>query len=227
MIRLLLVQDEPQTQRALAISLRARGYEVDTAASEAEALGQALVETPDGVLLDLDVPGARGAELVRLLRPWTVGPILLLSAPGHEGDRAAALGAGADDFVTKPFGVTELLDRLRAALPEEAPGNRAGPAWLETPDFALDLAKRRAYSGGEEVLLSAAEWSLIDVLVRHRGGLVPEPQLLEQAGDPHTEDASNWLRRSMAGIRAKLEPDPARPRYFVCEPGLGWRFLTP
>ena len=227
MIKLLLVEDEPQTRRALSISLRARGYRVDAVASGEEALHQALVETPDGVLLDLEVPGADGAELVRLLRAWTVGPILLLAAPGHEGDQAAALNAGADDYVTKPFGMTELLDRLRAVLPVEGSADGPRPGWVETPDFALDLAGRRAYRGGEEVALTDAEWNLLEMLTHHRGRLVTEQHLLEALRGVHAQQAGDSLRRSMAGLRVKLEPDPTRTRYFLSEPGMGWRLVVP
>jgi two-component system KDP operon response regulator KdpE len=226
MIRLLLVEDEPQIRRALSISLRARGYEIDTAASGEEALQRAVADTPDGVVLDLGVPGTRGVELVRLLRAWTVGPIVLLSARDQEQDKLAALDAGADDYVTKPFGMGELLSRLRAGLPGTTTGEGACSTWVETPDFVLDLAAKRAYAGGEEVPLTPTEWQLVEILVRHRGGLVPERELVGHLWGSRSEEESNSLRRSMAEIRGKLEPDPARPRYLLTEPGLGYRFLA-
>ena len=226
MIRLLVVEDEPQTRRALSISLRARGYEIETAVSGEEALGQALASTPDGVILDIGAPGVQAAELVRLLRAWTVGPIVLLSARDQERDRLAALDAGADDYVTKPFDMGELLCRLRAGLAGTTNAETACPTWVETPDFALDLAASRAYVGGEEVPLTPAEWQLVEVLVRHRGGLVPERELLDRLRGSLSGEDPNCLRRAMAEIRGKLEPDPARPRYLLAEPGLGYRFLT-
>jgi len=149
MIRLLLVEEEPQFRRGLSISLRARGYEIEAVASGEEALQRAVADTPDGVVLDLGVPGSRGVELVRRLGARTGGPIVLLSAREQERDKVAALNAGADDFVTKPFGMTELLGRLQAALPGAGARDEAHSTWVETPDFVLDLAARRAYAGGE------------------------------------------------------------------------------
>lgn len=225
MIRVLLVENEPQARRAISISLRARGYHIDTAASGDEALRQALVETPDGILLDVGVPDVRAAELVRLLRPWTAGPIVLMSAADQEGDKLAALKVGADDYVTKPFGMPELLDRLRAVLPTEA-GGGLDSNWVETPHFVLDLATPCAYAGGEEVPLTPLEWRLVVMLVRQRGRLVLESALLEQAGGLLAGEPSAALRRAMAAIRGRFEPDPACPRYFLSEPGLGWRFVA-
>ena len=138
----------------------------------------------------------------------------------------AALDAGADDYVTMPFDVSELLARLRAALPEKSE-DESQSAWLDTLDFVLDVANRRAYAGGEEVLLTPTEWHLVEILVRHRGGLVSERRLLEEVWGSHSEAEARSLRRFMAEIRGKLEPDPARPSYFLSEPGLGYRFVAP
>jgi two-component system KDP operon response regulator KdpE len=226
MIRLLVAEDEPQVRRALSLSLRAHGYEIDAVASGEEALLQAVVETPDGVILDVGLPDIRAAELVRLLRAWTVGPIILTASPDQEPDKVSALGAGADDYVTKPFGIAELLGRLRAALPGQGPIPEGRAAWVETSDFVLDLAHRRAYAGGEEVPLTGTEWQIVEVLVGRRGGLVLERDLLDEVWVGRPEPASGSLRRLMAQIKGKLEPDPARPRYFVCEPGLGYRFVA-
>lgn len=226
MIKLLVVEDEPQIRRALTVGLRARGYEIEAAASGQEALQRAVAATPDGVVLDLGVPDGRGVELVRLLRACTVGPIVLLSARDQEQDKLAALDAGADDYVTKPFDMGELLCRLRAGLPGTTMGEGACSTWVETPDFVLDLAAKRAYVGGEEVPLTPTEWQLVEVLVRHRGGLVPERELLDHLPGSRSEEESKALRRSMAEIRGKLEPDPARPRYLLAEPALGYRFLA-
>ena len=225
MIRVLLVEDEPQVRRTLSLSLRAQGYAIDAVATGEEALHHALVETPDGVILDVGLPDIRAAELVRLLRPWTVGPIILTASPDQESDKVSALGAGASDFVIKPFGITDLLDRLRASLPGDPSQEHAPRAWVETPDFVLDLAQRRAYAGGEEVALTDPQWRLLEVLTGHPGGLVRESELLGGVGEPGPDQAKS-LRRLMAAIKGRLEPDPARPRYFICEPGLGYRFVA-
>jgi two-component system KDP operon response regulator KdpE len=222
MIRLLVVEDEPQIRRALVVNLSARGYEIETAASGEEALQRAAAHIPDGVILDLGVPGIHGEELVRRLRAWTVAPIVLLSERDQERDKVAAVDAGADDYVTKPFGMEELLARLRAALRGTASEDESRSAWVETPDFVLDLATRRAYAGGEEVPLTPTEWHLVGVLARYRGRLVPERRLLQEV----CEVEPDCLRRSMAVIRGKLEGDPAHPRYFLAEPSLGYRLVA-
>ncbi len=226
MIRLLVVEDEPQIRRALSVNLRARGYEIEAAASGEEALERAAADVPDGVILDLETVGTRSADLAGRLRTWTAAPIVVISAQDQERDKVAALEAGADDYVTMPFDASELLARLRAALPEKKSENES-PAWLDTLDFVLDLANRRAYAGGEEVLLTPTEWHLAEILVRHRGGLVSEHRLLEEVWGSHSEADARSLRRFMAEIRGKLEPDPARPSYFLSEPGLGYRFVAP
>jgi len=226
MTRLLVVEDEPQIRRALSVDLRARGYRIDVAASGEEALQRAAADIPDGVVLDLDVPGVRGADLVRALRALTAAPIVLLSARDQERDKVAALDAGADDYVAKPFGMAELLARLEAALEGAASGDEHPVAWVETPDFVLDLATRRAYAGGEEVPLTSTEWHLVEVLMRYRGRLVPERRLLQEVWGPRGEEEPNSLRRSMAQLRGKLESDPTRPSYFLSEPGLGYRLVA-
>ncbi|HSQ37315.1 MAG TPA: response regulator [Acidimicrobiia bacterium] len=225
MTRLLLVEDEPQLRRALSVSLRARGYEIEAAASGEEALQRVVADAPDGVVLDLAAAGIGGVELVRLLRESTAAPIVLISAREQEPDKVAALDAGADDYVTKPFGMGELLARLRGALAVRPTTDVNLSEWVETPDFVLDVAARRVYARGEEVPLTPAEWRLVEVLVGHRGQLVLECRLLEELSGPEGEPGG--LRRCMARIRGKLEPDPARPIYFLAEPGLGYRFLVP
>lgn len=225
MIRVLLGANEPCARRTLCVNPRARGVAVDAGATREKALHQAAVETPDGVILDVGLPDIRAAELVRLLRPWTAGPIILTASPDQESDKVSALGAGANDFVIKPFGITDLLDRLRASLPRDPSQEHAPRAWVETPDFVLDLAQRRAYAGGEEATLTDPQWHLLEVLTGHPGGLVRESELLGGVGEPGPEQAKS-LRRLMAEIKGRLEPDPARPRCFICEPGLGYRFVA-
>jgi two-component system KDP operon response regulator KdpE len=228
MTRVLVVDDEPQIRRALSINLRARGYEVETAASGEEALQRAAARAPDVVVLDLGLPGMDGVEVIRGLRGWTTVPIVVLSVRDQERDKVVALDAGADDYVTKPFGMGELLARLRAALRRAAPAGEEGtPAAVDTPDFVLDLAAKKAHRGGEEVRLTPTEWHLVEVLVRHPGRLVAQRQLLQEVWGPQYETETNYLRVFMAQIRRKLEPDPARPRYFITEPGMGYRFEGP
>ena len=227
MTRVLVVDDEPQIRRALAINLRARGYEVDVAASGEEALQRAAGRVPDVVVLDLGLPGIDGVEVIRGLRGWSRVPIVVLSVRDQERDKVAALDAGADDYVTKPFGMGELLARLRAALRRVAPADEGLPASVETPDFVLDLAAKRAYRGDGEVRLTPTEWHLVEVLVRHPGRLVGQRQLLQEVWGPQYATETNYLRVFMAQIRRKLEPDPTRPRYFITEPGMGYRFEGP
>ncbi len=225
MTRVLVVENEPQIRRALSISLRARGYEIETVASGEEALRMAAEAAPDGVVLDLGAPGMAGAELVRRLRESTTVPIVLLSAREEEADKVAALDAGADDYVTKPFGMGEFLARLRGVLAVRPAADVALSGWVETQDFVLDLAHRRAYAGGEEALLTPIEWQVVEALVRHRGQLVSERRLLEEMSGSDADPGG--LRRCMARIRGKLEPDPAHSVYFLAEPGLGYRFVVP
>ena len=221
--RVLVVDDEPPILRALATNLRARGYTVDMAADGEEALALAARHRPDAVILDLGLPGISGIEVVEGLRGWTATPILILSARGAEHDKVAALDAGADDYVTKPFGMDELLARLRAALRRNAPA--AEPAVVETADFTVDLATKRVRRGdGGEVRLTPIEWGMVEVLVRNAGRLVSQRQLLQDVWGPQYGEETNYLRVHMAHIRRKLEPEPSRPRYFLTEPGMGYRF---
>ncbi len=220
--RVLVVDDEPQIRRALATNLRARGYDVDLAASGEEALVLAAERHPDVVILDLGLPGIDGIEVVRGLRGWTSVPIVVLSVREDEVDKVAALDAGADDYVTKPFGMNELLARLRAALRRAAPADEE--ATVVTEAFTIDLAAKRVSRGGEEVHLTPTEWHLIEVLVRHQGKLVSQRQLLQEVWGPQYETETNYLRVYLAQVRRKLEPDPSRPRHFITEPGMGYRF---
>jgi two-component system, OmpR family, KDP operon response regulator KdpE len=220
--RVLVVDDEAALRRALATNLRARGYVVDLAGTGEEALQSAARHRPDVVVLDLGLPGISGVEVIGGLRGWTRVPIIVLSARGAEHDKVAALDAGADDYVTKPFGMDELLARLRAALRRNVPAAEA--ASVATDDFVVDLAAKRVTGRDHEVKLTPTEWGLVEVLVRNAGKLVGQRQLLQQVWGPQYGDETNYLRVHMAHIRRKLEPDPARPRYFVTEPGMGYRF---
>jgi two-component system KDP operon response regulator KdpE len=220
--RVLVVDDELPLLRALATNLRARGYVVDLAPTGEEALELATRRRPDAVILDLGLPGISGIEVIEGLRGWTAVPIIILSARGAEHDKVAALDAGADDYVTKPFGMDELLARLRAALRRNAPAPES--AVVQTADFTVDLAAKRVKSPEGEVRLTPTEWGLVEVLVRNAGKLVSQRQLLLEVWGPKYGEETNYLRVHLAHIRRKLEPDPARPRYFVTEPGMGYRF---
>jgi two-component system KDP operon response regulator KdpE len=220
--RVLVVDDEPQILRALAINLRARGYEVDLAASGEDALRMAADHHPDVVILDLGLPGISGIDVIRGLRGWSGVPIIILSAREAEADKIAALDAGADDYVTKPFGAGELLARLRAALRRAAPAEEQATVTTET--FSVDLAAKKVLRGGAAVHLTPTEWHLVEVLVRHPGRLVTQRQLLQEVWGPQYESETNYLRLYMAQIRRKLEPVPGQPRHFVTEPGMGYRF---
>jgi two-component system KDP operon response regulator KdpE len=223
--RVLVVDDEPQIRRALTINLRARGYDVDVAESGEQALDVAARTHPDVVVLDLGLPGIDGVEVIRGLRGWSQVPIVVLSVRESEPDKVAALDAGADDYVTKPFGMDELLARLRAALRRATPG--VEEAAIETPDFNIDLAAKRVMREGEEVRLTPTEWHVVEVLVRNRGKLVAQRQLLQEVWGPQYHDETNYLRVFMAQVRRKLEPEPSRPKYFITEAGMGYRFEAP
>jgi two-component system KDP operon response regulator KdpE len=222
MSRVLVVDDEPQILRALGINLRARGYDVDLAQSGEQALELAARQHPDVVVLDLGLPGIAGVDVIRGLRGWTQVPIVVLSVRDAERDKVAALDAGADDYVTKPFGMDELLARLRAALRRATPADEA-PV-VETPDFTIDLAAKRVHRDGSEIRLTPTEWHLVEVLVRNPGRLVSQRQLLQEVWGPEYHDETAYLRVHMANVRRKLEPEPSRPRYFFTEPGMGYRF---
>jgi len=221
--RILVVDDEPQIRKALSVNLTARGYEVDTAATGEEALARAAAHLPDLVLLDIGLPGIDGIAVVEGLRGWTTVPIIMLSVRDAEEDKVRALDAGADDYVTKPFGMNEVLARLRAALRRHHP--EPEQPVVTTDAFALDLAQRMArLHDGTAVHLTPTEWEIVDALVRHPGRLVTQRHLLQQVWGPQYERETNYLRVHLAAIRKKLEPEPGRPRFFVTEPGIGYRF---
>jgi two-component system, OmpR family, KDP operon response regulator KdpE len=221
----LVVDDEPQIRRALAINLRARGYDVELAEDGRAALDVAARSHPDVVVLDLGLPELDGVDVIKGLRGWSRVPIIVLSVRDAESDKVAALDAGADDYVTKPFGMDELLARLRAALRRAAPAEEE--ATVETADFAIDLAAKRVTREGAEIRLTPTEWHLVEVLVRNRGRLVTQRQLLQEVWGPEYGEETNYLRVYMAQVRRKLEPEPSQPRYFITEPGMGYRFELP
>ncbi len=221
--RVLVCDDEPQIRRALGVNLTARGYDVDLAETGEQALELAARRHPDVVVLDLGLPGIGGVEVIHGLRGWTEVPIIVLSVREAEADKVAALDAGADDYVTKPFGMDELLARLRAALRRATPAEEA--ATIETADFTIDLvAKKVRDANGSEIRLTPTEWQIIEVLVRNAGKLVPQRRLLQDVWGPEYEKETNYLRVFLAQIRRKLEPNPSRPKYFITEPGMGYRF---
>ncbi len=226
MTSVLVVDDEPQIRKALKVNLTARGYQVDLAATGEEALALAADHHPDVVLLDLGLPGIDGLEVIDGLRGWSTVPIIVLSVRGEEADKIAALDAGADDYVSKPFGMGELLARLRATLRRHQPVDEA-PV-VVTAAFEVDLAAARVTrtldGARDEVRLTPTEWSIVERLVRSPGRLVTQRQLLHEVWGPQYDHETNYLRVHLANIRRKLEPQPGAPRYFVTEPGMGYRF---
>jgi two-component system KDP operon response regulator KdpE len=222
MSRVLVVEDEVALGRALAINLRAHGYDVETVADGASALVVAARRPPDLVVLDLGLPDLDGVEVVEGLRGWTSVPILVLSARHEQSQKVAALDAGADDYVTKPFDLVELLARVRAALRRSAPA-AGSVALVETASFTIDLAAHTVDVGGREVRLTPNEWHLLEVLARHLGRLVTQRELLQEVWGPQYGSESNYLRVYVSQLRRKLEPDPSRPRHLITEPGVGYR----
>ena len=222
MTKVLVVDDEPSILRALRINLTAREYEVSTAVDGATGLAAVARDRPDVIILDLGLPDMDGTEVIHGVRGWTSIPIIVLSAWGEEGSKVAALDAGADDYVTKPFGMDELLARLRAAV------RRASPAPDEpvvtTKDFTVDLAAKRVIRDERDVRLTPTEWQLREILVRNSGRLVTQRQLLREVWGESYETESNYLRVYLAQLRRKLEPEPSQPRYLLTEPGMGYRF---
>jgi two-component system, OmpR family, KDP operon response regulator KdpE len=223
--RVLVVDDEPSILRALRINLTARNYEVSTAADGKAGLAAVARDHPDVMILDLGLPDMDGTEVIRGVRGWSSTPLIVLSVWGQESQKVAALDAGADDYVTKPFGMDELLARLRAAVRRASPGH--DEPVVVTDDFTVDLgAKRVIRSGDGDVRLTPTEWQLLEVLVRHRGRLVTQRHLLQEVWGPAYETESNYLRVYIAQLRRKLEPEPSRPRYLLTELGMGYRFRT-
>ena len=224
MTRVLVVDDEPLLLRALRITLKARGYEVDVAPDGKSALEAAAHKHPDLIVLDLGLPDLDGIEVIEGLRPWFTGPIIVLSARQESDDKVLALDAGADDYVTKPFGMDEVLARLRAALRRAAPAVGDAVSVVRTDAFSVDLAAKKVTVGERDVRLTPTEWGMLEVLVRNPGRLVARKQLLREVWGPAYGDEGNYLRVYIAQLRRKLEPDPSHPRYLITEPGMGYRF---
>jgi two-component system KDP operon response regulator KdpE len=225
---LLLVEDEPQLRRFLAASLPAHGFTV----LEADAGGSGIVlaeqRLPDLVLLDLGLPDMDGVEVIRRLRTWSRVPVIVLSARGLERQKVEALDAGADDYLTKPFGFGELLARMRAALRRATTEQQPGATAFEAGPLRVDLPAHRVWLDGQDVHLTPIEFKMLVVLVKHAGKLVTHRQLLEQVWGPHAREQTHYLRVHMAHLRRKLEPDPSLQRWIVTEAGVGYRLeLTP
>ena len=221
--RVLVVDDDAGLARALAINLRVHGWEVTTAPTGAAALDAAAGTHPDVVVLDLGLPDISGLDVIAGIRGWSRVPIVVLSARQLGDDKVDALDAGADDYVTKPFAMNELLARLRAAVRRAQPGEAAEPV-VDAGDLRIDLARRVVSRRGEDVRLSPTEWALLEVLVRNRGRMVGRQQLLHEVWGPAYSTETNYLRVYTAQLRRKLEQDPARPRHLITHPGAGYRF---
>ena len=225
MSRVLVVDDDPRILKTLEINLRARGFEVVLARTGEDALKLAARHHPDAVILDLGLPKLDGLDVVRGLRGWTSVPIVVLSGRGSETAKVEALDLGADDYLTKPFGMDELFARLRAAL-RRAVAPDGQPA-IETADFIIDFTAKQVRRDGATVRLTPTQWHIVEVLVRNTGRLVTYEQLLQEVWGPTYGKETNYLRVFMTQIRQKLEPDSSAPRYFITEPGIGFRFQQP
>jgi len=221
MTRILVVDDEPQIVRALSINLRARGYDVVTAADGKAALAAASYHPPDLILPDLGLPDLDGMEVIGGLRGWTAAPIIVLSGRADSRDKIDALDAGADDYVTKPFSIGELLARLRAAERRNAPTD---DAQVMLGPLTVDLSTRQITGGEDSIKLTPTEWKVLDILLRNPGKLISQRQLLTEVWGPSYVRETHYLRLYLARLRRKLEPDPSRPRYLLTEPGMGYRF---
>jgi two-component system KDP operon response regulator KdpE len=221
--RVLVVDDEPQILRALRTNLRGAGYEVETATTGEEALAAAAIRPPDAVVLDLVLPDASGTAVCRELRAWSSVPVLILSAVGEEEEKVAALDAGADDYVTKPFGMDELLARLRALLRRALP---SGEPVLEIGELTVDLEKRLVFVRGEQVALTPIQFELLALLARNEGKLLTHRTILREVWGPAYGEESHYLHVYVSQLRRKLERDSARPRYLLTEPGAGYRLVS-
>jgi two-component system, OmpR family, KDP operon response regulator KdpE len=222
--RVLVVDDEPQILRAVQLKLRGAGYVVETAATAEEALMKAAMRPPEALILDLLLPDGSGTDVCRELRSWSAVPIIILSAIGEEREKIAALDAGADDYVTKPFSGDELLARVRAQLRRTGPPGR--PV-LEVGDLRVDLEKRLVTMHGEPVSLTPIEYDLLRLFAANEGKLLTHPAILRAIWGPAYGEESNYLHVYISHLRRKIEPDPARPRYILTQPGVGYRLVAP
>ncbi len=224
MTRVLVVDDDLAILRTLSISLRAHGYDVLTAGDGRTAMTCCREEKPDLLILDLGLPDVSGGDVLRDLRGWSGVPVIVLSARQGATDKVQALDAGADDYVTKPFGMDELLARVRAAVRRSSTGDAVSE--VVTDSFRVDLDAKRVWRQDTEVHLTPTEWGLLEALVTRPGSLVSQRQLLQEVWGPGYGSETNYLRVYMASLRRKLEADPARPRHLITEPGMGYRFVT-
>ena len=224
MTKVLVVDDEPQLVRALTTNLRVRGYDVESAATGEEAVELAARIHPDLLIVDLGLPGISGIEVIEAVRAWSSVPILVLSVRDAERHKVQALDAGADDYVTKPFGIEELLARVRAATRRTTPNAEA--ASVETADFVVDLAARQVRNATGQVRLTPTEWHVLETLARHHDKLVTQRELLQQVWGPGYDTETNYLRVYMAQLRRKLEPNPSQPRSLITDPGMGYRLKS-
>ena len=222
--RLLLVEDDPQIQRFLVAALEAHAYELLIASSASEGLRLAAARQPDILIVDLGLPDLPGDELIRRVREWFTRPIIVLSARERESDKVGALDAGADDYVTKPFGMDEFLARLRAAARRNAATAETDQPIVETASFTVDLAAKKVTNNGGEVHLTPTEWGMPEMLVRNRGKLVGRDELLTQVWGPAYAKETQYLRVYLAQLRRKLENDPSNPKHLLTEAGMGYRF---
>jgi two-component system KDP operon response regulator KdpE len=223
MTRILIIEDEPALARALAITLKARGYETDVAVTGTAGLDLAATSHPDLILLDLGLPDLDGMTILHAVRGWSQIPVVVLSARQTSHDKVAALDAGADDYVSKPFAMDELLARIRAAT-RRAAGAEADPI-VVTSSFTIDLAARVVTRDGQPVRLTPTEWRLLEILARNAGRIVTQKDLLRELRGPDLDRESHYLRVYLAQLRRKLEPDPARPRHLLTDPGIGYRLV--
>ncbi|MER5469521.1 response regulator [Streptomyces sp. NPDC002685] len=225
MTRVLVAEDDPQLVRALLINLQARGYAVDAAPDGTTALRIAAARRPDVILLDLGLPDMDGTDVIRALRGWTRVPILVVSARRAFEEKVTALDAGADDYITKPFSMDELLARLRAAVRRtETPALDPETVLVTTGDFTVDLAAKKATRAGHDIRLTPTEWQLLEILVCNPGRLITQRRLLQEVWGASVGNKTNYLRVYMAQLRRKLEADPSHPRHLITEPGMGYRF---
>ena len=222
--RILVVDDEPQILRAMQMKLRGAGYVVETAATAEEALMKAAMRPPDALVLDLLLPDGNGSDVCRELRTWTTAPVLVLSAVGEESEKIAALDAGADDYVTKPFSGDELLARLRAALRRTTASVQPT---IEIGDLRIDLDKRAVSMNGRDVSLTPIEYDLLRLFAVNEGTLLTHPTILREIWGPAYREESNYVHVYVSHLRRKIEPDPARPRYLLNQPGVGYRLVDP
>jgi two-component system KDP operon response regulator KdpE len=223
-VRVLVVDDEPQILRALQMKLNGAGYTVETAATASEARIKASMRPPEAIILDVLLPDGRGTDVCRELRSWSEVPILVLSAVGEEQEKIAALDAGADDYVTKPFSGDELLARLRAALRRTRPSTQ--PV-VEIGDLRIDLERRQVTMDDEEIQLTPIEYDLLRLLAENEGKLMTHPTILREIWGPAYAEESNYLHVYVSHLRRKIEPDPARPRYILNQRGVGYRLVDP